>query len=286
MKILIIGGAGQLGTDLVKVLSTHDLVVPDHQTLDVVQLDQIHQVLKSECPQIVINTAAFHRVDQCESEVNTSFQVNSEAIRNLALVAREIEAVLVHFSTDYVFDGQKTEPYSEEDQARPINVYGVSKLAGEQLVESVWEKSFLIRTCGLYGHAGSRGKGSNFVETMVRKAQLGEAIRVVDDQRLTPTSTQELARKTASLIETGHYGTYHITSHGDCTWYEFAREIFSVLAVKVDLAAIASDHFFSLARARRPRYSVLANDRLEKLGMDDLKDWEEALRDYLGSRMT
>ena len=284
MKILIIGAVGQLGTDLVKALSTHDLVVPDRKTLDVVQLDQIHQILKSERPQVVINTAAFHQVDQCESEVSTSFQVNSKAIRDLALVAREIEAVLVHFSTDYVFDGQKTEPYSEEDQAHPINVYGVSKLAGEQLVESVWEKSFLIRTCGLYGHAGSRGKGSNFVETMVKKAQQGEAIRVVDDQRLTPTSTEELARKTADLIETSHYGIYHITSHGDCTWYEFAREIFSVLAVKVDLAAIASDHFFSLAR--RPRYSVLANDRLEKLGMDDLKDWEEALRDYLGSRMT
>lgn len=283
MKILLIGASGQLGTDLVEVLSHHELVTPPRQSLDVVQRDQIRHVLQSERPQVVINTAAFHRVDQCESEVLNSFRVNGEAVRNLALAAQDIDAVLVHYSTDYVFDGSARRPYLEEDRPRPLNVYGVSKLAGEQLVESVWEKSFLIRTCGLYGRAGSRGKGGNFVETMIRKAGRGESIRVVDDQRLTPTSTRELARKTADLIGTPNYGLYHVTANGDCTWYEFAREIFTLLGVQADLSPTTSDQFRSAAR--RPAYSVLANHRLGELGMDDLKHWRGALRDYLRPRM-
>jgi dTDP-4-dehydrorhamnose reductase len=283
LKILLIGASGQLGTDLVEALSRHQLVTPPRQSLDVVEPDRIHRVLQTERPQVVINTAAFHRVDQCESEVLTSFRVNGEAVRNLALAARDVDAVLVHYSTDYVFDGAAGRPYLEEDRPRPLNVYGVSKLAGEQLLESVWEKRFLIRTCGLYGRAGSRGKGGNFVETMIRKAGRGESIRVVDDQRLTPTSTRELARKTAGLIETCHYGLYHVTSNGDCTWYEFAREIFTALGVQADLSPTTSDRF--RAAARRPAYSVLANHRLSELGMDDLKDWREALRDYLRPRM-
>lgn len=283
MKILLIGASGQLGADLVEALSHHELLTPPRQSLDVVQPDQIRQVLQSERPQVVINTAAFHRVDECESEVLTSFQVNGEAVRNLALGVRDIDAVLVHYSTDYVFDGLARQPYGEGDRPHPLNVYGVSKLAGEHLLRSAWGKSFVIRTCGLYGRAGSRGKGGNFVETMIRKAGRGEAIRVVDDQRLTPTSTRELARKTAGLIETSHYGLYHVTSNGDCTWYEFAREIFSQLGIRADLSPTTSHRFRSVAQ--RPAYSVLENLRLGELGMDDLKHWREALAEYLRSRM-
>ena len=214
MKILLIGASGQLGTDLVGALSRHQLVTPPRHTLDVLQPDRIRQVLQSERPRVVINTAAFHQVDACESEVLTAFQANGEAVRNLGLAARDIDAALVHYSTDYVFDGSAARPYLENDRARPLNVYGASKLAGEHLLESVWQKHFLIRTSGLYGRAGSRGKGGNFVETMIRKAENGESIRVVHDQRLTPTSTRELARKTVALIETSYYGLYHVTSGG------------------------------------------------------------------------
>ena len=210
MKILLIGASGQLGTDLVAALSRHQLVTPPRHTLDVLRPDRIRRVLQSERPRVVINTAAFHQVDACESEVLTAFQANGEAVRNLALAARDIDAVLVHYSTDYVFDGSAARPYLEGDRSRPLNVYGASKLAGEHLLESVWQKHFLIRTSGLYGHAGSRGKGGNFVETMIRKAENGEPIRVVHDQRLTPTSTLELARKTAALIETSHYHHVHL----------------------------------------------------------------------------
>lgn len=283
MKILLIGASGQLGTDLAKVLAGHELLAPPRRSLDLIQPDRVRQVLQSERPQVVINTAAFHRVDECESRVSTAFQVNGEAVRNLALAARDIEAVLVHYSTDYVFDGGAGRPYREDDFPRPLNVYGVSKLAGEHLLESVWEKHILIRTCGLYGHAGSRGKGGNFVETMIRKATAGESIRVVDDQRLTPTSTRELARATAALVESSHFGLFHVTSKGNCTWYEFAGEIFRLLGLKPDLTPTTSGAFS--AAARRPAYSVLANQHLDDLGMDDLKHWKDDLREYLGDRI-
>lgn len=283
MKILLIGASGQLGTDLAKALAGHELLAPPRRSLDILQPDRVRQVLQSERPRVVINTAAFHRVDECESRVSTAFQVNGEAVRNLALAARDIEAVLVHYSTDYVFDGAAGRPYREDDFPRPLNVYGVSKLAGEHLLESVWEKHVLIRTCGLYGHAGSRGKGGNFVETMIRKATAGESIRVVDDQRLTPTSTRELARATAALVETSHYGLFHVTSKGNCTWYEFAGEIFRLLGLEPDLAPTTSDAFSTAAR--RPAYSVLANQHLDDLGMDDLKHWKDDLREYLGDRI-
>ena len=283
MKILLIGASGQLGADLVKALADHELLTPPRSSLDVVRFDRVRQFLQLERPQVVINTAAFHRVDDCESRVSTALQVNGEAVHNLALAAREVEAVLVHYSTDYVFDGADGRPYREDDLARPLNVYGASKLLGENLVESVWEKHVLIRTCGLYGRAGSRGKGGNFVETMIRKATAGESIRVVDDQRLTPTSTRELARATAALIATSHYGLFHVTSKGDCTWYEFAGEIFRLLGLEPDLTPTTSDAF--AAAARRPAYSVLANHQLKELGMDDLKHWRDALGEYLGDRI-
>ncbi len=283
MKILLIGASGQLGTDLAKALSGHELVAPPRQSLDLLQTDRVRRLLQSKRPQVVINTAAFHRVDDCESRISTAFQVNGEAVRNLALTARDIDAVLVHYSTDYVFDGAAARPYRESDLARPLNVYGASKLAGEHLLASVWEKHFLIRTSGLYGHAGSSGKGGNFVETMIRKAHGKESIQVVDDQRLTPTSTRELARATVALIETSHYGLYHLTSKGNCTWYEFAREIFSQMAIRADLTPTTSDRFATAAR--RPAYSVLANHRLDEFGMDDLKHWRDALGEYLSDRI-
>ena len=283
MKILLIGASGQLGADLVKALAGHELLAPPRRSLDLVRFDRVRRFLQSERPRVVINTAAFHRVDDCESQVSTALQANGEAVHNLALAAREVEAVLVHYSTDYVFDGAAARPYREDNLPGPVNVYGASKLAGEHLLESVWEKHFLIRTCGLYGRAGSRGKGGNFVETMIRKAAGNESIRVVDDQRLTPTSTRELARATAALIETSHYGLYHVTSKGNCTWYEFAGEIFRLLGLKPDLAPTTSDAFATAAR--RPAYSVLANHRLEEVGMDDLKHWKDALREYLSDRI-
>lgn len=282
MKILLIGADGQLGTDLRKVLTHHVVVLSTIQTLDITNYEQVRTTFQEVLPDLVINTAAFHAVDRCETDVMPALQVNAFGVRNLALASREIQAPLVHFSTDYVFDGSAVSPYSETDPPNPVSAYGVSKLAGEKFISYLWERNFTIRTCGLYGHAGLEGKGMNFVETMLKKARAGDRLRVVDDQRLTPTSTRELARKIAELIETEHYGLYHITSNGNCTWYEFAREIFAIAGIAADLGATSQREY--RASARRPAYSVLRNGRLQQLGLDDLKDWREALRDYLSGR--
>lgn len=278
----MIAASGQLGTDLVGSLSGHELVKTTHQTLDVVDFDQVRRTVRDCQPQAIINTSAFHKVDICESEIMQSFQVNAYGVRNLALAAREVDAKLVHFSTDYVFEGNVRAPRTEADPTNPISAYGVSKLAGEKFAGYLWPKSIVIRTCGLYGHAGSSGKGGNFVELMLKKAANGDAIKVVDDQRLTPTSTRELARKVGDLLLTDNFGLFHITANGDCTWFEFAREIFSIARIKADLAPTTSEIFKS--PARRPAYSVLDNARLRALGLDDLKDWRAALQEYLQNR--
>ncbi len=282
MKILLIGANGQLGSDLLKVSATHDVVGRTHRDFDVVDFAKVQEEVRRVQPQIIINTSAFHKVDLCETEVLPAFEVNAYGARNLALAAREVEAALVHFSTDYVFEGKSSRPYTEGDPPNPINAYGVSKLAGERLVHYLWPKSFVIRTSGLYGHAGSSGKGRNFVEMMLNKAKRGEPIRVVNDQRLTPTSTRELARKVMDLISTQYYGLYHVTSGGECSWFEFAQTIFELQGIKANLSATTAREFN--AAAQRPPYSVLENARLQKLGMDDLQPWRQALAEYLSAR--
>ena len=282
MRILLIGANGQLGSDLTEVLRAHEVVKTTHQTLDVVDPEQVRQKVRECQPQAIINTSAYHKVDICETEVMQSFQVNAYGVRNLALAAREVDAKLFHFSTDYVFEGNVPAPRTESDPTDPISAYGVSKLAGEKIASYLWPKSVVIRTCGLYGHAGSSGKGGNFVEMMLKKAANGDAIKVVHDQRLTPTSTREVARKVRDLLSTASFGLFHITANGDCSWFEFAREIFSIAGVKADLSPTTSEAFKS--PARRPAYSVLDNTRLRAMGIDDLKDWQEALQEYLQQR--
>jgi dTDP-4-dehydrorhamnose reductase len=221
-------------------------------------------------------------VDDCESQPERAFAVNCFAAWSLALFSKEFGATLVHFSTDYVFGGEKRRPYVESDLPRPLNVYGASKLAGEYLLAAMLPQHFVIRSCGLYGLGGSKPKGGNFVETMLRKAQSGETLRVVDDQVLTPTHTPELARKVAELVRTRHYGLYHITCQGECSWYEFAKKFLELAGLKPDLRRVASAEFHT--PAPRPAYSVLDNARLQSLGMDDVKHWEEALQDYIRER--
>lgn len=283
MRILIIGATGQLGSDLAKILADDcDLVPLSHADLDVCDFVYTRNVLTDAEPDIVINTAAFHRVDDCEEQPEKAFWVNAYAVRKLAQVCAEIDCVLVHLSTDYVFAGEKREPYAEDDVPNPLNVYGVSKLAGEYFVRHICPKHFVIRTSGLYGVAGASGKGGNFVETMIRLAREGKPIRVVDDQVLTPTYTQELAHKLKELLQTEAYGLYHMTNGGQCSWYEFAGKIFELLDMEPDFAPTTSAEFG--AKARRPAYSVLAHHRLRQLGLDDLRPWPEALKAYFDEK--
>lgn len=282
MRIMVIGSTGQLGSALVESLADHEVIPLRHAEIEVTDPGSVRQVCERYRPHIVINTAAFHRVDDCEAEVEKSFAVNAFAARGLALACREAGAALVHFSTDYVFGGDKRTPLTEEDLPRPLNVYGASKLAGEHLIAAVLPEHFIIRSCGLYRVGGSKSKGGNFVETMLRKAREGGTIKVVDDQVLTPTHTPELARKVRDLVDTRNYGLYHITCQGECSWYEFAAKIFELSGLNPDLRRTTSAEF--RAAARRPPYSVLDNTRLRSLGIDDVQPWEEALSDYLKSR--
>lgn len=282
MKIVLVGSTGQLGSALARQLAGEDIVSLSHAAIEVADPVSVRKAFEQYRPELVINTSAFHRVDDCESQLERAFALNCFAVRDLSLMCREFKAALMHFSTDFVFGDDQRWPYKETDLPHPLSVYGASKLAGEHLVASVLPEHFLIRSCGLYHLGGSKSKGGNFVEAMLRKATIGGTIRVVDDQVVTPTHAPELARKVAQLIHTRHYGLYHITCQGECSWFEFAAKIFELSGLKPDLRRTTSAELH--APARRPSYSVLENAKLKSLGMDDVKPWQEALADYLKAR--
>ena len=282
MRVLLIGAGGQLGSDLVKALVHEDLIPLTHADIEVCNPASIHAALQTYTPQVVINTAAFHRVDDCEREPERAFAVNTFGARNLALACKEQGCALLHMSTDYVFDGRNTLAYREQDAAEPINVYGVSKLAGELLIRSILEKHYIVRTSGLYGVAGSSGKGGNFVELMLRLAREGKEIKVVNDQTLTPTYTVDLAHTLVQLIHTERYGLYHVTSSGECSWFQFAAKIFELAGVEAKLSPTTTATFG--ATARRPAHSVLAHNALLAAGLAEMRPWPDALAAYLAER--
>lgn len=282
MKTVILGAGGQLAFDLKKQLKDWELVPLTIHDLDITDHDKVDQILKEIQPEVVINTAAFVRVDDCEEQMGKAFQVNAFAVRNLAQTCEEVGCTLVHISTDYVLGGEKQEPYTEEDPPNPLSVYGASKLAGEYFARNYCSQHIIVRSSGLYGIAGSQGKGGNFVETMLRLAEEGKTIRVVDDQVLTPTYTKDLARGIKSLLENGARGVYHLTNQGQCSWYEFAREIFKISGMDPNLAPTTSNEF---ARpAKRPPYSVLDNQKAVNKMVDKLPAWKDALVRYIAER--
>jgi dTDP-4-dehydrorhamnose reductase len=222
-----------------------------------------------------------HHVESCEHEPAKAFAINTLGPRNLALLARELDAVFIQVSTDYVFDGTKTSPYDESDAPMPLNVYGNTKLAGEYFVRCTTSKHFVIRTSGLYGKRPCRGKGGlNFVDLMLKLARERGEVRVVDDEAVSPTFTEQLARQIVVLSQSDSYGLYHATSEGSCSWYEFAREIFAITNTRVNLR-VASPNDFP-AKVLRPRYSVLENRALKLRGVNTFRPWQDGLRQYLG----
>lgn len=279
MKIAIIGADGQLGSDLVEALEGEKVFSFYYPDFDITKPEKTKKILSQLDLEVVINTAAFHRVDECEDNPQKSFEVNAIAVRDLALICRERGLTLVHFSTDYVFDGRKKTPYFEEDTPNPLSVYAASKLAGEYFVRNILERYFLIRTCGLYGVAGCWGKGYNFVDSVISLEREGKPLKVINDQTVTPTSTSELAERIGELIQTHHYGLYHLTNEGQCTWFEFAQAIFSIIGKKPELSPVDSKTYG--ARAQRPSYSVLENKRAKEIGLTGFSPWQEALRAYL-----
>ena len=286
MKIAVIGANGQLGSDLVAAFSENGDAVRGltHSDVEISNLPSVSQALEEIRPEVVVNTAAMHHVDNCEREPEKAFAVNALGPRNLALVARGLGAVLLHVSTDYVFDGSKGSPYLEEDNPRPLNAYGITKLAGEHFVRATTARHFVIRTSGLYGKSPCRAKGGlNFIELMLKLAKERGEVRVVDSEVVSPTSTAELAEQMVRLSHSDCYGLYHATAEGSCSWYEFAREIFAITDTPVRLKVAAPDEF--PAKVARPKYSVLENRALKSRGLNVFKPWQDALHKYLGNRI-
>ena len=283
MKIAVIGSNGQLGSDVVCAFADRGDVVLSltHADIELSSLESVKACLGTRTLDVVVNTAAMHHVENCEQEPAKAYAVNAMGARNLAIVTRDLGAVLVHVSTDYVFDGKKSEPYIEDDKPLPLNVYGNTKLAGEHFVRSVNPKHLVLRTSALYGKHPCRGKGGlNFVDLMLKLARERGKVRVVDNEVVTPTSTSQLAKQIVVLSRCDAYGLYHATAEGRCSWYQFAKEIFQIANTDVRLDVATAAEF--PAKVPRPSYSILENHALKIRRLNLFTTWQEGLCDYLG----
>lgn len=275
MKIIVTGAGGQLGHDLVRILGKwHEVVGFDRKSMDVCDLDQCKEIIYSSKPDIVIHAAAFTAVDQAEVDRDKAYLVNAYGSRNVAICAQEIGAKICYVSTDYVFDGNSKNPYTEYDNTNPIGIYGKSKRAGELLVQNLSNRFFIVRTSWLYGLYGN-----NFVKTMIKVAQEKKSLKVVNDQVGSPTYTVDLTYFLASLINTDYYGIYHASNTGTCTWYEFAKTIFEEYGIDVNLEPCSTEEF--PRPAPRPKYSVLEHMSIRANGFEDLRHWRDALKAFL-----
>jgi dTDP-4-dehydrorhamnose reductase len=281
-KIAVFGSTGQLGTDLVEVLrqeARFDVVPLSHGDADCTKADAVSRVVLKLRPHTVINCAAFVRVDDCEDQANLAFDVNAIGAFNVARACAAIDAHCVYISTDYVFDGMKENAYVESDQTSPINVYGVSKLAGEHLVRQTVPRWLIVRVSSLFGKTGARGKGGNFIETILAKAKKGDPLKIVDDIRISPTYTWDAAHVLRHLLENDVTGVVHAANGGSCTWCEFARQVLKLTDIDVSLEPILSNEY--PAKARRPANSALISQRSPELFHKTPRTWQQALKDYL-----
>jgi len=283
VKAVVLGASGQLGQDLLRVFGPGTIGL-GHGDLDVADGVAVSRVLREHAPDWVINTAAFHRVDDCELNPTLAFAVNATGAANVARAAAEIGAGVVFYSTDYVFGGEprgRGNPHQETDAPRPLNVYGISKLAGEQMVGLANPRHVVIRSAGLYGIATSR-KGWTFPELMLNKARDDGRLRVVTDQTLSPTYTADLAAATETLVERDARGVFHVANEGECSWYEFAAATLELAGVSVEIEPTTTTPM--PRRALRPPYSAMRSLRLDEAGVAPLRPWRDALADYLNAK--
>jgi dTDP-4-dehydrorhamnose reductase len=280
-RVAVLGSSGQLGSDLVTVLEGegYEVVSLAHADVECTAPDSVWTAVVGVRPDIVVNCAALVRVDECEDRSQDAFRVNTLGPLFVARACAMLNALCVYISTDYVFDGEKGESYTEEDPPCPINVYGTSKLAGEHLVEQTCPRWLIVRVASLFGKAGSRGKGGNFVETILAKAQSGQPLRVVHDIRMSPTYTHDAARALERLLRHGARGLFHLTNAGSCTWYEFARKALDLSGLDGLLEPISSQDY--PYKAPRPRDSSLRSTQLDGFVKECLRPWQEALKAYL-----
>lgn len=283
-RVAIFGCAGQLGVELIREFQHRGWSVAgwERSQVDITSHSAVEQAIASFDPQVVLNSAAYNQVDVAESEPQAAFQVNALAVRNLALACRQCGAALVHFSTDYVFDGAADRPYHEEDPTHPLGAYAVSKLAGELYAQAYLDNALIIRTSGVFGLGALRTPRGNFIELMLRLASEGKLIRVVEDHVGSPTYAPLLAARTADLVERGASGVFHCGGGTPTSWHAFAQMIFREAGLSPDLRATTEREYRT--PARRPRYSALSNSKIEALGLAPMPPLEVALRSYLQLR--
>lgn len=284
-NVVVFGAAGQLGVELVQVLKDRNYAVHpfNRASVDITNLGLLERTLGPLDPYAVINAAAYNQVDVAEQEPQAAYAANALGVRNLALTCRQMDALLIHFSTDYVFDGRLGRPYVEGDRPHPLGAYAVSKLAGELYAQAYLDDPLVIRTSGVFGPGGLRTARGNFVELMLRLAQSGQPIRVVEDHVASPTYAPALAERTIDLMESTHRGLFHIGGGEAISWFDFARKIFDAAGLKPELKPTNEREYRTAAR--RPKFSALANARLATTGVAPMPPLTQALAAYMAARL-
>ena len=283
-RAVIFGAAGQLGVELVRELRArrYSVIALDRAQVDITDMAAVEKALASYEAEVVFNAAAYNQVDVAEQEPQAAYQVNALAVRNLALACRQVDARLVHFSTDYVFDGAARVPYIEEDPTHPLGAYAVSKLAGELYAQAYLDRVLIVRTSGVFGPGGLHTPRGNFVELMLRLAAGSNPIRVVEDHSASPTYAPLLAARTVDLVDRDLSGLFHIGGGSPISWFQFARTIFEVAGL--DPMLLATNEREYRTPARRPKYSPLSNAKMERAGLEPMPPLREAVERYFAER--
>jgi dTDP-4-dehydrorhamnose reductase len=276
MRVLVLGAGGQLGSELVRAATAggDEVISARHSDIDITDGARLRDVIRADRPGVVFNAAAYTAVDGAETDTRRAELINGRAVARLAQVCRDLVVPVVHFSTDYVFDGSAREPIPEDAPTGPVSAYGRTKLLGEQALLRSGADAYLVRTSWVYGH-----NGANFVKTVLRVTRDKGSMSVVDDQRGSPTWARDLAVASRRLVAAGPPGLYHLTNSGDCTWHEFARAITELAGVDAEIRPITTADYPT--PATRPAYSVLANRRWQELGEPPLRHWKEALAEFI-----
>jgi dTDP-4-dehydrorhamnose reductase len=283
-RAVVFGASGQLGVELVRELKERRYSVQgwDRAAVDITDAAAVENALARFDPQVVFNAAAYNQVDVAEREPQAAFAVNALAVRNLAMGCRQMDAALVHFSTDYVFDGTARHPYAEDDPTHPLGAYAVSKLAGELYAQAYIDRALVVRTSGVFGPGGLATARGNFVELMLRLAASRNPIRVVEDHVASPTFAPLLASRTIDLFDQGHMGVFHVGGGTPTSWFQFAKMIFEAAGLQPILLATNEREYRT--PARRPKYSALSNGKMERVGLDPMPPLRDAIAQYFTER--
>lgn len=281
-RVLLFGGSGQLGGEIRRLWRDLDVISPSHAEIDITDGAAVESLIEQAAADAVVNCAAFHNVERCENEPQSAFAANTLAVNVMAETCARVGSAFVTLSTDYVFDGELGRPYAESDAPRPLSAYGVSKYAGELLVQRLQSRAYVVRTCGVYATRASTSKGYTFIDRILEQARAGEPMRVVCDQTVSPTYAPHLARGLLQLLQSGaDYGVYHVVNEGAVTWFDFASAALRIVGIDRAIEPVSYKDWAS--RVRRPAFSALENARFHAIGIT-LPSWQEALERYLADR--